>query len=465
MDCLSKHSLSYIFKSIIGDLVEDFSNYCSVRESDEWKLILKLDASLENHMVCEDQCLGCLEYGIVVQYYNNFASSLIDANSKSQALVSKLCEVFALAEVDDPILLAFELTSAPSYVTKKIPVELVDDYECYVSAVSSAFAGLSLSYYNHKMMECNDTILSHSDLEQRQVVEYTPVEHEQSQVVFYLDQNFVSQCVDNPNLKKQLRNYQNRKKCMVICSPYLIEDGIKMNQVRFGEYLEAVVEMTGGVMLAKHNNALSFVQEDIKQTARRVALWTPVTRAAENHKFYKSLYNQCGFPQFARNSPLSRMANDNIDAFLQYLRPHMDVDIFSDDGKDPEPNSAVANFRILNATLLQKSVDLGEIIERKISADDDFEIMEKIEHLCEFLDYINYKTESLSNIKKIRSSLQDAEHLKHAWKADYIVTNDARLRTRGKLIYSMLGLKTEFLDESELKAKFIEEFRRVPSGA
>ena len=48
--------------------------------------------------------------------------------------------------------------------------------------------------------------------------------------------------------------------------------------------------------------------------------------------------------------------------------------------------------------------------------------------------------------QKIKSNMQDLEHIKVATDADYFVTNDKKLLNRAKVIFKFLDIKTEVLN-------------------
>ncbi|MGO5560114.1 hypothetical protein ACTP12_28275, partial [Klebsiella michiganensis] len=78
------------------------------------------------------------------------------------------------------------------------------------------------------------------------------------------------------------------------------------------------------------------------------------------------------------------------------------------------------------------------------------DLINKIEGLCTFLDLINYKTESTKDKMKVKSSYQDIQHLTHAWKCNYLLTNDKRLISRGEFIYYILRIETKILRANEI---------------
>ncbi|EBO7606760.1 hypothetical protein D0649_16895, partial [Salmonella enterica] len=109
-------------------------------------------------------------------------------------------------------------------------------------------------------------------------------------------------------------------------------------------------------------------------------------------------------------------------------------------------------FDFLQSVLwnITNQFDLEDMKAGRIRVDKDYDYVEIIERVSKFLDVINYKTERIRDKKKILSSYQDVQHLAHAWKADYFLTNDDRLIERGSYIYGLLGVKTKFIKDNEL---------------
>ena len=104
------------------------------------------------------------------------------------------------------------------------------------------------------------------------------------------------------------------------------------------------------------------------------------------------------------------------------------------------------------------SFGLEELVSGYIKTNNDFDCIDKIDNLCEILDFINFETDTEE--QKIKSSYQDTEHLKHAWKCKYFITNDKKLIKRGKFIYSLLNIDTEFLTISEFKEMMISQYKK-----
>ncbi|ALE00468.1 hypothetical protein PSYRMG_11895 [Pseudomonas syringae UMAF0158] len=456
MDCLLKFGLSCTLKGVIQKLLNNKNNYSALVRTDEWSLIGYLDSQIQKRNMCERPCLGCLEFTRVAGMFQTLTKDIVLANDQHKQLLDCLCNTFRIEE-SDPIALALDLTAAPGYVKSKISSDYISDYEKYHTTIDGAFYSLALDHYSHEQAKHSDTLMSHGDLERQQVISYTPLESEAGQELFYLDQNIISKCADDHNLRMQIVNFRKKSGCSFVYSPYVIEDGIKMSRVRLAEYFNVIREVTDLSMLAMMDGKISFVTEDIEITSDRVLLWRDATSAAEDLKVSKMHFNHWGYSHYARNSRVAARANKNINEFLDSLRPYLSSEASDLDFDDFESDYAI--YHRLNAATIEKPFSLDELITRSLSFENETECVELIESLCELLDLINYKTESLSEPAKIRSSLQDVEHLKYAWKANYFVTEDARLRARGEFIYSVLQLKTNFIDLVGLKGKIKDEFK------
>lgn len=456
MDCLLKYHFSFALKSVIHKIITEKNNYSTIVKTDEWSLARHLDSQIQNRSVCERACLGCVEFSKISGMFQNLTHGVVAANKEHKALIDNLCDTFGIEE-NDPIALALDLTAAPEYVKSSIPNGYVSEYNEYSILISDTFRKLALDYYLHEQDKYSAAVLRHANLENEQSISYTPLEAEPHQELFYLDQNIISKCTEDKNLKTQVINFREKSDCKLLYSPYTIEDGIKMSRIRLAEYFNAIKEITNLSMLVMTRGNVTLVTEDMKITSGRVILWRDATRAAENLKVSKMHYNYWGYPHYSRNSRVSKAANKDIRAFLDSFRPYFYTESVDIDFDDYESDLAI--YHRLNSATIGKPFSFDELITRSLSFNTEAECVELIESLCELLDLINYKTEPLTDPAKIRSSLQDVEHLKCAWKADYFVTEDSRLRARGEFIYSLLKLKTIFIDLAEFKGKIIAKFK------
>ncbi|HEI8721435.1 TPA: hypothetical protein SLF58_002680 [Serratia marcescens] len=458
MNCLIKHSLGFVIESVVKRLIEDVNDYSHLLTTEDWRLLLSLYKAVDDRQICQNECLGCLEFARMVNMLSNFMEGVAKANKESEAVVTELCRIFAIPNDSDPIVAALDLVASPDYVKSKIPEKLIPTYDKYMDSIKGEITRLAMDHFCHEQAKCNDAIFTHGKLEREQVISYQAVDISVGEELFYVDQNVVSKYGSDQNFKLQIENFKKKVDSRFVYSPYVIEDGFKMSRVRLAEYFEAIEALTENTMLVPFEGGVTLAREDIKVTYDRVLLWRNATRAAEDLKVQKMHCNHWGYPHYSRGSKLSVRANKNLDEFLDSLRPYLDDNTCDFDFKDYESDQALC--RRLSAATIGKSFSLEELVDRSIKYESDSECMVCIEHLCEFLDLINYQTEPLSEVSKIRSSLQDTEHLKHAWKADYFVTDDKRLRTRGAFIYSVLGLDTKFISIKELKERVVSEFKK-----
>lgn len=458
MDCVIKRSLSFVAKGVVKKLIDDVNTYQHLVTTEDWLLLVDLNEAVKDGRICINQCLGCLEFSITVTMLLKFHAGIIDKNKEYDLIITELCNLFNIPRGCNPITMALDLVASPQYVKSNISSESIADYEKYVDAVKGEISRLASDYFLHEQAKCNDIILSYGHLESRQITAYESISQLDDLELFYVDQNVISKYGNDENFRRQIENFKDKVGCKFVYSPYVIEDGIKMSRVRLAEYFDSIEKLTDGTMLVRSEHGVALAKENIQFTSDRVLLWRNATRAAEDLKVHMMHFHAWGYPHYSRGSPLSARANKDIYEFLDSLRPHIDDRSCDIDFNDYESDRAIC--RRLYAATIGKSFSLTELIDRSIKYESDAECMRHIEHLCEFLDLINYQTEPLSDLNKIRSSVQDAEHLKIAWKANYFVTNDQRLRNRGKFIYSVLGLTTSFISIKDLKARIVNEYKQ-----
>ncbi|EBJ7041325.1 hypothetical protein DYS63_23170, partial [Salmonella enterica] len=318
----------------------------------------------------------------------------------------------------------------------------------FYSSIDANYNAFMVEYFSYKKIQSCDDISNYASLAVDQLIEYEQVDAENllhNKKVVYIDQNIISAyCSEkNKKLRSLLNSLKESGEYVFVFSPYLVEDGIKMDYVYFNLYLAQVLKLTNGVFISKVNNEIRYVKEEFYTLVNRVIEWLPATSVAENIKYYKAKLNYFAYPFVRKDSRIVSKINDDISDFFMAI----------DSTKNIMINDINASFfDFLQSVLLNitNQFDLEDMKAGRISVDKDFDYVEIIERVSEFLDIINYKTERVRDKKKILSSYQDVQHLAHAWKADYFLTNDDRLIERGGYIYSLLGVKTKFIKEKEL---------------
>ena len=451
--CELKLAISYILKILIENIVRNINSYQHNRFSEEYLVIYQLEEVLHHRYICENRCKGCLDYQLVNKIILNFSDEIIRINDLYKTFIEDVLKELNLSDLVHPIEIAINLVSNPEHVKKHLNNSKINVYDKYFSEISSNITSLKLAFYNHKIIELHDVILNDFKLPQKQKVSQNMVVFAEEYTTFYIDQNFIGEYIKNNSLKKQIKNIKEKAKYQFIFSPYLIEDGIKMNKVFLKEYFEHISCLTNNILSAKYKDKLSYVSEEIDSIVNRVLLWQEVTKAAESLKLYWFLYNQNAYPNFRRNekNPFYQKINANLKAFFE----NIDIKSLSSRNRNEktieEELSSYIKFK-------NYSFGLEELISGYIKTNNDFDCIDKIDNLCEILDFINFETDTEE--QKIKSSYQDTEHLKHAWKCKYFITNDKKLIKRGKFIYSLLNIDTEFLTISEFKEMMISQYKK-----
>ena len=439
MNCTIKLNISYLLKKIIEQLIDDINYWYKLEYSDEFLLYLSLNKIVESSKICDKPCMGCLDYELVNRIFiDDFITRIKELNEENSVIINELSLLFDLPKSSNPVTLALDLFSNPKYVNGKLDISQKDIYSNYLNEINCAISTLAINYYIQKKTEFYDIIIDSAPLETEQEITYKLTDQQQGSKIFYIDQNFISEYINDFNFKTQIENIKKADQFRFVFSPYLVEDGIKMNKVFLKDYFENIYNLTNGVFIAKYFGNLSFVTEEIDNLVKRIILWARPTKAAEELKLIDAIYNSYVYPELNKNNKIIQDLNNNPKMFFKML----------DEGNyGEELKYLLTSIIVLNSLHL----NLDDLANCRIHNDNDFDCINKIGALCQFLDILNYKTEAKKDKNKIKSSYQDTEHLKHAWKADYFVTNDNNLAKRGTYIYSTLGLKTTFITINKFK--------------
>ena len=452
MDCTIKLSISYVLKKFIENIIEDINKWHETAYSEEMLLLSRLEEKLQIQEICENQCMGCLDYISVSKMFLDFRTKIDESNKKYVELIYYILNKLDLKNLKYSIEIAINMISNPKYIKKQLEENQIDKYQEYCDEINGIIIGLQLAYYNQRITELQDVILNYSYLREEQKFNAILFNIDSEIETFYIDQNFIGKYINDNSFQRQIDNIKKKAKYQFVFSPYLIEDGIKMNQVFLKEYFENIDLLTDGISVTRYDDKLVYVKEEVDSIVERILLWLQPTKAGENLKFYWSLYNKHAYPDFKRDekNTLVQSINKDIKKFLK----EFDIQsVHSEENKFE---------RTMEKTLYWKIVDIGlsfeEIQNLEISCHNDFDKIDKIQKLCDFLDFINYETDKEE--KKIKSSYQDTEHLKHAWRCKYFITDDDKLIKRGVFIYSILGIETQFLTSDDFKKRMIGFYKK-----
>lgn len=148
MNCLIKHSLSFVIESFVKRLIDDVNEYHHLLTTEDWRLLVNLDQAVGDRQICQNECLGCLEFARMMSMFSNFLNGIVKANKENEGLITELRHIFTIPKELNPIILALDLVVSPSYVKAKIPENLVLPYEEYAAAVNGEVSRLALRSFS-----------------------------------------------------------------------------------------------------------------------------------------------------------------------------------------------------------------------------------------------------------------------------------------------------------------------------
>ncbi|MGR3980190.1 hypothetical protein [Pseudoalteromonas sp. 1181_04] len=156
MDCVVKLNISYILKVLIGKLVSDSDSWMDLKTSEEFNLWIMLEDGLKDRIICEKQCMGCLDYHLVNRIFYDFIENIKIINNKNTDLINCLSDKFSLKNEEDPVSLAFELISNPVYVERQLDEKAHHLYKQYVKGVEQVHSALAVGYCQQRMTELHN---------------------------------------------------------------------------------------------------------------------------------------------------------------------------------------------------------------------------------------------------------------------------------------------------------------------
>ena len=448
INCIIKLNMSYLLKTIIKKLIKDINLWHNLELAEEFMLCIELENKLNKKITCEKPCKGCLDFDLVNNIFLRFTNDIHLVNKKYKELIKTILIKMNIINIKNEVEISLNIISNPAYLKDKLENNLIAKYEEYYNEINNIITSLAANYYRQKQVELYDIILNNHHLFEKQKINQKIITIDENSKVFYIDQNFISKYVNDHSIQKQIDNIKNKANFKFVFSPYLIEDGIKMNKVFLKAYFENINKLTNGILMSQFNNELCYVFEEIDIIVERVLLLLEPTRAAEALKYNNTLLNYYEYSIFKKDKITSEINND-IQKFFKNLDIRSMINFKS--------NNKLESALYSHCMIQSYPFTLEDLKNGKIKIENDIDCINKIEQLCNFLDFINYQTDN--DEKKIKSSYQDTQHLKHAWKADYFITNDDKLKKRGLFIYSLLEIKTEFCTIEKFKDRMIKFYK------
>lgn len=444
-NCIIALNASYYLKHILRDFSDDIMLFDNVMNSEEFRLLLNLTENLDKLNLC-NKCEGCLDFAFLNNSLNKFIGTIDSLVKENEDLFLKIVngkDLFVQTKQDVYSIFISILKYRNDLDDSLTEIEKQKLDKLHQNLLL-AHQNLILLFLRNKISDCHDKIFHNMHLLEHRETQYKEIETELKET-FYIDQNFVSEYIKNKRkFANQVSSFIETSNSHLVFSPFLIEDGIKMNQLFYKKYIEILSKITNNIMVINENNQLSFKQEELEYTTNRVSLFLEMTRAAEEKKIYELKINNILYSIFNKKSKYYEDINDDLEKFLIDNRTKQ---------------SQI--YQELNHVIISKSYDfnLDMLIDKKYINLGHEEIIKKIIDISDFLDIINYKTEKISDSQKIKSSYQDLEHIKSAWICDYFVTKDTNLIDRASFIYSCLNIDTKILNIKELK-KLISNHNR-----
>lgn len=441
INCTLAKAASQMLIYVIEKIIEDINNFPFIEDWDEFKLLIRLEEyGFYNHL-CR-HCDGCLDYEILAQKFNHFFESFKNQYQKNDALLQKIKKEyeFNYRGVYDDIEFMLFLIKKTKVINKYLNNEESKKIADIKDAIELAHYRLSSSYIENRIADCHDIIMKLSSISENQKFNYRKVDVIKK-ISVYFDQNIIAHYIEDERLKKKVLNLKNNHDFIFTYSSYIIEDAIKMQQLYMKEFLKGLKELTDNQAIIRNSEGLSIVYEDTQYAIDRVNLFRPYTKAAEKEMIYKFMKYHLQYKIFSKKGRYYNDINTDPIKFFTSLKTLQDNDI--------ELKKSMGRILHFECNYLRMSFDENFSIPAKYeSLDEKFNL---IGDLTTLLNIFNYKTENLSDQRKVMSSLQDVEHIKYASAANYLVTEDGRLRDRAKFIYQVLNIETQVMSLKEFE--------------
>ncbi len=171
--CTIKLAISYTLKNFIEKLINNINQFEELLNSEDILLCNKLDQLIDNKSrdyICENRCMGCLDYVLVNRIFSNFYTNIEKTNNSSKLLLEHICKTLELKELEHPIIIAINLISNPKYIEKKINEDKKNEYNEYLLEINNHISSLKNDFYNQKITELTDIIFHYDFLTKEQEI-------------------------------------------------------------------------------------------------------------------------------------------------------------------------------------------------------------------------------------------------------------------------------------------------------
>lgn len=427
-----KEAMANILFNKLMESFDDLEGLSRVQNSNEYRILTQLEKLLDQ-VDTDGKISNCADYDAVVGAWNSLQCEVKALCERHENLMSVLTERFKL-NVPDPFLLFGSLIKHDTRIAHQLDEEEGKQFRDYTNKANNIISKFKTSLLTYQAADLAERFFKEADTIHQNNISYKTISPKGA--TFYLDQNAVARIKEDAQCTRQCLEAQAGNRVAFVYSAYLVEDSINMNPLFLADFIKFLSLLTNSQMIALIDSEPHFVTEEIHRTLSRATKYSVITKYFEKHRFIKTIQHYHDYPELRRGKHLcNEIAKDPADFFRRASK----TDIAGFD---------VVRSAFSKRQLLHHFIQTGDI--RTTSPQEKGEL---IEDLLDLFDFVSFETESvkLSNAAKICSSYRDNRHLTHACIADYFITDDKRLRARGNVIYSLVGVSTRFMDFKEFR--------------
>lgn len=416
-------SIAKILYNLLKRNFDDIESLTQIEKTQDFKLLKQLEG-----MLTETQEAENVDYGLMVATWNNLNIQVKDLNKKYENLITHIFEVFE-AKPEDDFKISGTLYSHEKIISFKLSESCNLKYKNYIKALDAIICNFRLAMLDYETADLRDSFFDDFHIINEKNIKFRKVEISKKSI--YLDTNTVQPILNDPKLKK----YIESDKVAFVYSAYLVEDILNSNPIFLSSFFSDLLRLTKGGMVGYMDEGLCYVEERIEETTSRVKKYSQLTKTFEKTIINDFIRRYHYHPELRKGRELNKKISDDIYGF------------FKSDSKKIIPGFELVKneFSDKNISDFIESGEIGEIED----------VREAIENFSYLFDFINFETEALklSNFNKIASSYRDNKHLEQAYICDYFVTEDQKMKSRAKIIYKTLNIKTKVLGINEFKAR------------
>lgn len=430
MNDVIQQAMANILFNKLMECFDDLECLSGIQTTKEFRIVDELAEKLEQLLKFSNRS-PCVDYELVINIWNTLYNDVVKLNDDYNLLILKLVDIYKL-RMGDSFQIFGSLIKHDTKVMQKLDGEDFRKFKEYVCKGNEIVRDFRVSLLNYYSSDLTDRFLNNCHVINDNNINYTSIEIKGTSI--YLDQNAVSYIANHGKCMEQCLQAKKNNVISFVYSSYLVEDSINMNPLFLEEYLDNLLKITNHQMVGVMENGLCFVTEPISQTIERVKKYSKLTKTFETHRFVKVIEHYHNYPELRKGREFyNEICKDPIK-------------FFNDDGKINIPGFELIERNFGNNQLIADLINSGKVRETTLQEKNKL-----IEDILNLFDFINFETESvrLDNAKKIYSSYRDNSHLIHACITDYFVTDDAKLKKRGNIIYSLIGSNTKVISSKE----------------